>query len=60
MVKTGFVVFNLSVDEMAQGCRRGVDEMGQSAKSVDEMGLDEMGLDEMGINRNIVNIVARV
>ena len=33
---------------MAPWCRRVVDEMGQSAKSVDEMGLDELGLDEMG------------
>ena len=44
-------LINLSVDEMAPGCKLVVDEMGQIAKSVDEMGLDELGLDEMGLNR---------
>ena len=43
-------LINLSVDEMAPGCKLVVDEMGQIAKSVDEMGLDELGLDEMGLN----------
>ena len=37
---------------MAPGCKLVVDEMGQIAKSVDEMGLDELGLDEMGLNPN--------
>ena len=36
---------------MAPGCKLVVDEMGQIAKSVDEMGVDQLGLDEMGLNR---------
>ena len=48
---------NIGVDEMALGCKNGVDQMGQNAKSVDEMGVDQMGLDEMGINRRLIQTV---
>ena len=48
---------------MAPGCKLVVDEMGQIAKSVDEMGLDELGLDEMGLNpwfHVLVNCYAKI